>query len=242
LLGLAYGNIMAPVVPRSSLWLCALVIPGLALLPLAVAAQTPKTPRASAARAAPAPTKAVMPGFETLPDGSTRLFITLSGPVSYETRSDHGSTAYVLKATRVARQNNCNPLVTEYFNTPVTTARLVPHVHDLWLVTETRAAVAPTVSLDTETDGGATFSVRFPKGDYLPPEVAAPQPVEVSSSDGSEAAPAATSAPSAAPSARPVPSGRGRGGGSGGGRGRSGHRSHGAAGTSGTSGTSGTMP
>jgi hypothetical protein len=230
---------MGPVAPRSSLWLCAVVIPGLALLPLAVAAQTPKAPRASAARAVHTPTKAVMPGFETLSDGSTRLFVKLSGPVSYETRSDHGSTAYVLKGTRVARQNNCNPLVTEYFNTPVTTARLVQHEHDLWFVTETRATVAPAVSLDTEADGGATFSVRFPKGDYLPPEAPAPEAAEFAPSGASDTAPAAASAPSAAPSARPIPSGRGRGGGGGGGGGRSGHRSHGA---SGTSGASGTMP
>ena len=152
------------------MWLRVLLIPGMALVPIAVAAQTSKGPPGSVAPATPGPANAVMPGFETLPDGSTRLFVDLSGPVSYETKSDRASTSYVLKGTRVARKNNCNPLVTEYFNTPVTTARLVPHGHDLWLVTETRAKVDPAVSIENEADGGVAFSVHYPPGDYLPAE------------------------------------------------------------------------
>jgi hypothetical protein len=203
------------------------MIPAMALAPLAVAAQTSKPPSGSVAPSTPGPTKAVMPGFETLPDGSTRLFVDLSAPVSFETKSDRTSTSYVLKGTRVARQNNCNPLVTEYFNTPVTTARLVPHGHDLWLVTETRAKVDPAVSIDTGADGGVAFSVHYPPGDYLPAEAHETQPLEFAAPAESEPPPAEAPAPSAAPSARPPPMGRGRGGGGGGGGGRSNHRSHG---------------
>lgn len=119
------------VMPRFSLWVGVLVIPGMALVPLAVSAQTPKAPAKSSPSSKSAPSLAVMPGFETLADGSTRLFVDSSGPVAYETRTDSGSTSYVLKDTRVAKQNNCNPLVTEFFNTPVTTARLVVHGRDL---------------------------------------------------------------------------------------------------------------
>jgi hypothetical protein len=199
----------------------------MALVPLAVSAQTRKAPPRSSTGAKSAPSLAVMPGFETLADGSTRLFVDLSGPVAYDTKTDHGATSYVLKDTRVAKQNNCNPLVTEFFNTPVTNARLVVHGHDLWLVTETRSKVDPAVSIDTEADGGAAFSVRYPKGDYLPAQ--APPPLQVADPSGGDGtSPASPSSPAANPAARPPVGGRGRGGaGGGGGGGRSGHRSRG---------------
>jgi len=38
-----------------------------------------------------------MPGFETLDDGSTRLFVDLSETVPYETKTAKGSTTYVLR-------------------------------------------------------------------------------------------------------------------------------------------------
>ena len=217
---------MRLVFPRSSLWLRVMMISGVALAPIAVAAQTSKGPPGSVAPSTPGPAKAVMPGFETLPDGSTRLFVDLSGAVSYETKSDRTSTSYVLKGTRVARRNNCNPLVTQYFNTPLTTARLVPHGHDLWLVTETRAKVNPAVSMEAKADGGVAFSVHYPPGDYLPAEAREAEPLEFAAPGEADPPPSEASAPSAAPSARPPPMGRGRGGGGGGG-GRSNRRSHG---------------
>jgi hypothetical protein len=220
---------MRAVVRQPPLQFRVLVVAGLALAPLAVAAQTSRPPAPAAAAPGPGPATAVMPGFETLPDGSTRVFVELSGPVSYEMKSGPTSTSYVLKETKIARRNNSNPLVTEYFNTPVTSARLVPHGRDLWLVTETRAAIAPVVSLDADADGGAgtTFAVHYPKGDYLPADTRETEPIEFAPSGASDTPPAATPAPSAAPTARPAPMGHGHGGGSGGGA-RSNHRSRSA--------------
>ncbi len=206
--------------PRLGWW----VLLATAFVPLAVAAQTKAPPGAAAPKAGAA--TAVMPGFETLPDGSTRVFVELSAPVTFETKPGaEGSTNYVLKTTNVARRNNTNPLVTEFFNTPVTSARLVPHGRDLWLVTETRAKVEPSVSVDTETDGGVTFSVRYPKGDYLPADAREADAVEFAPSGAAGAPAAGSAAPAAASSARPP---IGRGGRGGGGAGRGGHRSHGA--------------
>jgi hypothetical protein len=119
---------------------------------------------------------ALMPGFETLADGSTRLFVELSQPVPYDTKKAAGSITYVLKGAHVDRRNNYNPLVTVHFNTPVTSARLVPHGKDLWFVVELRANVAPTVAMDTAKEGTAMLRIEFPKGDYLPPAPAAPAP------------------------------------------------------------------
>jgi hypothetical protein len=111
---------------------------------------------------------ATMPGFETLADGSSRLFVELSKPVQYETKTGKGTITYVLKGAQVNRRNNYNPLVTVHFNTPISTARLVPHGSDLWFVVVLRAKTQPTVALDATKDGGAMLRIEFPKGDYLP--------------------------------------------------------------------------
>jgi hypothetical protein len=150
---------------------------------------------------------AMMSGFETLADGSTRLFVELSKPVPYETKAVHGTVTYVLKNAHVVKRNSTNPLVTTYFNTPVTNARLVPHGHDLWFVLDLRAEVQPTVSMDASKDGGAVMHIALPKGDYLPAEQAAPESEEAPDSTGaapsgaSPAAPAASSAPATPPPA-----------------------------------------
>ena len=81
----------------------------------------------------------------------------------------------MLKGAYVDKRNNYNPLVTVHFNTPVTSARLVPHGGDLWFVVDLRAAVTPTVTLDATKDGGSMLRIDFPKGDYLP-SVDAPLP------------------------------------------------------------------
>jgi len=122
-------------------------------------------PRAHKRPAAP---DAIMPGFETLADGSTRLFVELTKPVVYETKARKGSFILVLKGARVDRRNNYNPLVTVHFNTPVTTARLVPHRKDLWFVVDLRARVQPTITMDATKEGGAMVRMEFPAGQYLP--------------------------------------------------------------------------
>jgi hypothetical protein len=111
---------------------------------------------------------ATMPGFETLADGSSRLFVELTKPVRYETKTGRGTITYVLKGAHVSRRNNYNPLVTVHFNTPIASARLVPHGGDLWFVVSLRANAQPTATLDGTKDGGSMLRVEFPKGDYLP--------------------------------------------------------------------------
>jgi hypothetical protein len=128
--------------------------------------------QSSAAQPPPSTSTALMPGFEMLPDGSTRLFVELSKPAAFDTKPTHGSVTYVLKEAHIDRRNNQNPLVTVHFNTPVTSARLVPHGHDLWFVVELRANVQPTATMESSKEGTATLKVAFPKGEYLrpPPE------------------------------------------------------------------------
>jgi hypothetical protein len=113
------------------------------------------------------PNGTVIPGFETLADGSSRVFVQLPKQVAFAGKSAKGSLTYVLKGVRIDRRNNLNSLVTVHFNTPVSSARLVPHGGDLWLVIEMRANIQPTVAMDATKDGGAMLRVEFPKGDYL---------------------------------------------------------------------------
>jgi hypothetical protein len=107
-----------------------------------------------------------MSGFEKLEDGSSRLFVELTKPVTFETRKTRNLVTYVLKNTHVSRANNRNPLVTVHFKTPVTSARLVAHGHDLWFVIHLRADVEPTASMERANGGMSVLRVTFAKGDY----------------------------------------------------------------------------
>jgi hypothetical protein len=150
-----------------------------------------------AVRAAKAQTPdAIMPGFEMLADGSSQLYVELSKPVQHDTKASRGAIVYVLKGAHVDKRNNFNPLVTVHFNTPVTSARLVPHGKDLWFVVALRANVQPTVTMDAAKDGGAILRIGFPSGSYLPQQKIAPAP-----------APAPTPPPAAsgAPAPGPAP-------------------------------------
>ncbi|HEY8040462.1 MAG TPA: hypothetical protein VIF15_11740 [Polyangiaceae bacterium] len=154
---------------------------------------TPKkkaTTRVRALRVKVQTPDAILPGFETLADGSTRLFVELSKPVPYETKVAPGTLTYVLKGAHVDRRNNFNPLVTVHFNTPVTSARLAPHGKDLWFVVDLRASVQPNVVMDAAKDGAAMLRIEFPKGDYLPAQAHVPAAAPAGS-------PAATPSPAA---------------------------------------------
>jgi hypothetical protein len=157
----------------------------IALAPGLVLAQ----PHAAAPRTAATQAASAEPGFETLADGSSRLFVELTKPVAYETKTAKGSVTYVLKGARVRRRNNTNALVTVHFNTPVTSARLVPHGHDLWFVVELRAPVQPTVSMDAGKDGAAVMHIELPKGQYLPAPTPAPSETAAPPTDATKSAP-----------------------------------------------------
>ncbi|HEX8789957.1 MAG TPA: hypothetical protein VF765_03330 [Polyangiaceae bacterium] len=161
---------------------------------------TPATPKhhIRAVRARPNTPDAIMPGFEMLADGSSQLFVELSKPVPYDTKTSRGGIVYVLKGAHVDKRNNFNPLVTVHFNTPVTSARLVPHGKDLWFVVDLRASVTPTVTMDAAKEGGAVLRIGFPSGSYLPLQKMAPAPAPTPP-------PAMSGAASPAPGPGPAP-------------------------------------
>ena len=69
-----------------------------------------------AAHADAHPTGTVIPGFETMADGSSRLFVQMPKTVTYSAKPAKGSITYVLKGLRLDKRNNMNALVTVHFN------------------------------------------------------------------------------------------------------------------------------
>lgn len=102
-----------------------------------------------------------------LAEGGSRLFVELTQNVNVEERRARGSITYVLHGAHVAVHNNTNPLVTVHFNTPVSTARLVPVGHDLLFVVSLRANATPTWRVNPGKEGTSVLTVDFPKGSYL---------------------------------------------------------------------------
>lgn len=131
----------------------------------------------------------VLPGFEELSDGGSRLFVELMKTVPVEEQRAPGTITYVLRGMHVKLRNNRNALITVHFNTPVFRARLVPHGKDTHFVVELRANVIPTWRVAPGKDGTSVLQVDFPKGDYLPgapmaipaPTATAPAPAPSSS-------------------------------------------------------------
>jgi len=111
---------------------------------------------------------ATLPGFEMLPDGGSRVFVEVTRKVDVEERRAARVLTYVLKGARVVYRNNENALVTVHFNTPVTSARLLPSGRDLLFSVDLRADTAATWKMVADSDGSAVLQVDFPKGSFLP--------------------------------------------------------------------------
>lgn len=109
---------------------------------------------------------ATFPGFEQLPDGGSRLFVQLSQNVPVEERRATGSITYVLKGAHVRVHNDTNTLVTVHFNTPISTAKLLPSGNDALLVVNLRAASTPTFKVQENQDKTSTLMIDFAKGDF----------------------------------------------------------------------------
>ncbi|MBS2013364.1 MAG: hypothetical protein JST00_10780 [Deltaproteobacteria bacterium] len=109
---------------------------------------------------------ATFPGFEQLPDGGSRLFVQLSQSVPVEERRAQGSITYVLKGAHVRVHNDTNTLVTVHFNTPISTAKLLPSGNDTLLVVNLRAASTPTFKVQDNQDKTSTLMIDFAKGDF----------------------------------------------------------------------------
>jgi hypothetical protein len=105
------------------------------------------TKRRASSRRAPLPKidprapLATYPGFRMLPGGGSMVWVMVSKKVKVDARRAAGRVSYVLWRAQVGIRNNTNPLVTHYFDTPLSRAWLRPEKEGAELVLELRENV-----------------------------------------------------------------------------------------------------
>ena len=105
-------------------------------------------------------------GFHTFDDGTSRIFVKLTGPVPVEVKAKKLGIDFVLVDARIVVGNNENPLVTRDFESPVMSARAEPvKGSGVVLHIDLRKPVKPTHRMQEHPDGSATLYVDFPKPD-----------------------------------------------------------------------------
>lgn len=113
------------------------------------------------------------PGFRMMPDGSSRLVVHIQGTPQVRQHTMRRRITYVLSNAKVPVNNNRNPLLTRYFNTPVKDARLRQYRGDVLFEIDLRAdAVASSQLTQAATGQGTVLEVTFAAGDYerlIPP-------------------------------------------------------------------------
>jgi hypothetical protein len=148
------------------------------------------------------PTQITWPGFQMRPDGSSRVFIQSTSPLSHSASQQGKLLIIDLGEATVSGETNQFALYTRFFNTPVVRAQLKPGKRVV-LELELRATVQPTISSERAPSGFHFLYIDFPPGQYL---TATP-----SKSPAGDVGPAAAPAPSApthlddAPPAPPEP-------------------------------------
>jgi hypothetical protein len=111
------------------------------------------------------------PGFQARPDGASRFFVQTTQPVTHRVENESGRVVIILENLGIHLRNNRRPLETQYFNTPVTRAKVERRGRDVALVLEMRAAVTPSVSVQPAEGAYHYLFIEFPAGDYLPAEM-----------------------------------------------------------------------
>jgi hypothetical protein len=137
------------------------------------------------ASAAKTPATITWPGFQMRADGTSRVFIQSTTPLSAQPTAAPGKFLVNLPGAHVSGGTNRLPLETRYFNTPVTRVMLNTNRDGAQLILELRADVAPQLSSERGTSGYYFTYVDLPKGNF----VSAEKPKATLSPDGAPTAP-----------------------------------------------------
>jgi hypothetical protein len=116
------------------------------------------------------------PGFLMRQDGGSRLFIQTTRPLQYTRTTGKQRFSLRFEDIRVHLNNNRNPLITAFFNTPVKRAWLKRRGKSVDLVVELKKAAQETVTQYSDSDGYHYLFVDFPPGDYPAGREFAPRP------------------------------------------------------------------
>jgi hypothetical protein len=107
---------------------------------------------------------ATYPGFLMLPDGSSQVWVYVNKKVPVVVSAAAGRVTYILTGADIAVYNNTHPLVTEYFNTPMRSARLRRDKNGAQLVLELREATGtPSHKIEDGPGGFMILRVVLPK-------------------------------------------------------------------------------
>lgn len=149
--------------------------------------QLPAIPATPGAR----PAAITWPGFQMRPDGSSRVFLQTTVPLTTQTENTGDQVIVELGAAQIAGQTNALPLDTRFFNTPVTKIHLKRVKGRVQLVLTMRAPATPTVTSERAASGFHFLYIDFPAGSYTATPL------------GPDAPPAPDEPPAAKPKAQP---------------------------------------
>lgn len=105
---------------------------------------------------------ATLPGFRQFDDGTSRVFIELSGAVDIKERQSPTLLVYRFEGVHVPERVNTLSLPTMHFSTPVQLVEVRQVDGAAELMVHLRQPVKPKAHLK-RTDGGTVLSLDFPK-------------------------------------------------------------------------------
>jgi hypothetical protein len=107
------------------------------------------------------------PGFQMLPDGSSRVFVQTTIEVKPELKRSGSGYVVVIPGCVLPRGNARLPLDTQYFNTPVKSVRAKElGSGGVGILLELRTSVTPTIRTEKAENGFFFIYIEFPVGDY----------------------------------------------------------------------------
>lgn len=106
--------------------------------------------------------KATLPGFEVFRDGTSRVFLEVSGNVAVKETETDSLLTYRFQGVRVPERVNTLSLPTQHFSTPVSLVELRSADGDAELVVHLREKARPKVHLK-RTEMGTVLSLDFPR-------------------------------------------------------------------------------
>ncbi len=141
---------------------------------------------AVAATAGTVPTSITWPGFQMRLDGTSRVFVQTTASVAVGTEVSADKVVVDFGNANIVGATNRFPLITKYFNTPVTKVELKREQGSTRMVLHLRVAATPQVSSEPAPSGFFFVYVDFPAGDFKPAGMSAiaPAPKEAPKAEG----------------------------------------------------------
>jgi hypothetical protein len=133
---------------------------------------------ATTAKPGSTPAAITWPGFQMMPDGGSRVFVQITTQVDVSAALVNGQIIVDLGDVAIAGRNNRRPLITKFFNTPVTLVEVKRAKKRTTLILSMREPIEPRVSHERAESGYHFVYLDFPPGNYLAngAEVAAAAP------------------------------------------------------------------